>query len=127
MPSGSSRGAEIVGSARSRAAPDLARLERLARLLDDQFSVGGFRFGLDGLVGLVPGIGDTLTGFASAYLIFEAWRIGAPRGVLARMLLNVLVDYVVGSIPVLGDLFDFGWKANRRNLALLRKALSERS
>lgn len=104
----------------------MARLERLVRLLDEQFSVGGFRFGLDGLLGLAPGVGDAVTGIAALYVIWEAWRLGAPRPALVRMLVNVLIDYVVGSVPVLGDAFDFGWKANRRNLELLRKALSER-
>ena len=104
----------------------LARLERLVRLLDERFSLGGFRFGLDGLLGLVPGVGDTLGALASAWLVLEARRLGAPRSVLLRMLVNLLLDYLVGAVPVLGDLFDFGFKANRRNLDLLRRALAAR-
>ena len=105
----------------------LASLERLVSLLDDRFSVGGFRFGLDGLLGLVPGVGDSLGALASAYLIVEARRLGAPRSVLLRMTGNLLLDYLIGAIPLLGDLFDFGFKANRRNLDLLRRALAERT
>ena len=104
----------------------LARLERLVRLLDDRFSLGGFRFGLDGLVGLIPGVGDSFGLLASAYIVLEAWRLGAPRGVLLRMVVNLLLDFFVGAVPVLGDLFDFGFKANRRNFNLLRRALAAR-
>ena len=104
----------------------LARLERLVRLLDDRFSLGGFRFGLDGLLGLVPGIGDSVGALASAYVMLEARRLGAPRSVLLRMAANLLLDYLIGAVPVAGDLFDFGFKANRRNLDLLRRALGAR-
>ena len=104
----------------------LASLERLVSLLDDRFSVGGFRFGLDGLLGLVPGVGDTVGALASAYVILAARRLGAPRSVLLRMGGNLALDYLVGAIPLLGDLFDFGFKANRRNLDLLRRALADR-
>lgn len=107
-------------------AASLARLERLVGLLDDRFSLAGFRFGLDGLLGLVPGVGDTIGALASAYVVLEARRLGAPRSVLARMVVNLLLDYVVGVVPVAGDLFDFAFKANRRNLDLLRRTLAAR-
>ncbi len=99
----------------------LRRLERLARLLDSEFRVPAtkMRFGLDGLIGLAPGIGDAAGLALSSYIILEAWRIGAPAPILLRMIANVVVDGAVGSVPIAGDLFDVVWKANRRNMELL--------
>ncbi len=101
------------------------RVARLAHLLDDRFALPGtrWRFGLDGLLGLVPGIGDAATTILAAYIILEARRLGVPATILGRMAANVGVDLAFGAIPVVGDLFDFGWKANRRNLDLLRRHL----
>lgn len=101
----------------------LARLQSLAWLLDDRFRVPGlgWRFGLDGLLGLVPVAGDAATAALAAYVVLEARRLGVPKRLLARMALNFGVDLAVGAIPVVGDLFDFRWKANRRNLALLMR------
>jgi len=98
------------------------RLRRLGELLDNSIPVPGtgFRFGIDTIIGLVPGVGDLIGGALSAYIILESARLGVPRTLLARMGYNVLVDVGVGTIPVLGDLFDAGYKANLRNLALLR-------
>jgi hypothetical protein len=98
----------------------LARMERVGRLLDEQFVLPGtgYRFGLDGLLGLLPGGGDALTAGLSAYLIYEAARAGVRKRTLLRMAGNLLVDFFVGSVPVAGDLFDFFWKANRKNIAL---------
>lgn len=104
----------------------LRRLEGLAGLLDDRFSIGGVRFGLDGLLGLAPGVGDAAAGLIAAYIVLEAWRLGASGSTLAQMALNVAIDLAIGSIPIAGDLFDVAWKANRRNLALLRRDLSAR-
>jgi hypothetical protein len=89
--------------------------------MDDAVRVPGtnIRVGLDALIGLVPGVGDVAGGAATAYTIMAAERMGAPKSVLVRMVLNVLIDTVVGSIPLLGDLFDIGFKANRRNVQLL--------
>ena len=103
----------------------LRRVRTLASLLDDQFVIPGthLRFGLDFLVGLVPGIGDTAMFFVQVYLLFEAWRAGAGYALLLRMLLNIVVDTVVGTVPVLGDLFDWWFKASRRNARLLERAL----
>jgi hypothetical protein len=115
-----------------RAAPDnteaiarersLQRLERLAVLLDNAFYIPGtrYRIGLDGLLGLIPGIGDATGTVLSAYLIFEAARIGAPVATLMRMGGNVAIETVVGVVPVLGDLFDVAWKSNIKNMALLQ-------
>jgi len=103
---------------------DPRRLDRLRRsgwLLDNSIPIPGtrFRLGVDQLIGLVPGIGDLIGGVLSLYIIVEAARIGVPRGLLARMGWNVALDTLVGEVPVLGDLFDIGFKANMRNLELL--------
>jgi hypothetical protein len=105
-----------------RAPPDLLRrLGRLAWLLDSAFVLPGtrFRFGLDALIGLIPGLGDALGVVISSYIIREAARVGAPPSVLVRMALNVAVEGIVGLIPIAGDVFDAAWKANQRNVALL--------
>ena len=109
-------------------AVDQRRLERLRRvgyLLDNSIPIPGtrFRLGIDQLIGLVPGIGDLIGGLLSLYIIVESARIGVPRGLLARMGWNVAVDTLVGEVPILGDLFDIGFKANIRNLALLDRYL----
>ena len=110
---------------RTRAMPQVERLRALARLLDDAFQVPGtrYRIGLDALIGLVPGIGDAIGAIFSTYIVFQAARLGASRATLVRMLGNVALDTIVGEIPLLGDLFDAGWKANIRNLALLENQL----
>ena len=99
----------------------IERLRQLAHLLDDRFRIPGtpYRIGLDGLIGLVPGLGDAVTTLLSLYIVLEARRLGLPLTKLGRMGLNVGVDAVLGAVPVLGDLFDVAWKANRRNVALL--------
>src|SRR6185295_404160 len=99
----------------------LRRLERLARLLDSEFRVPGtrFRFGVDGLIGLAPGVGDAIGLALSAYIVMEAWRLGVPPHFLVRMIANIVVESAVGAVPIAGDLFDFVWKANRRNVDLL--------
>jgi len=81
----------------------------------------GWRFGLDALVGLIPGIGDTSTALASFYILASAVRHGVPKITLLRMGLNIGIDYLLGSLPVLGDLADAWWKSNQKNIALLRK------
>jgi hypothetical protein len=97
----------------------------LARILDSAFQVPGtnFRVGLDPILGLIPGVGDLLGGGFSAYILWLGARAGAPVPVLARMFVNVLVEMLVGTIPLLGDLFDAGWKANQRNVDLLEDYL----
>jgi hypothetical protein len=103
----------------------IRRLEQLAHWLDDRYRLPGtgIRVGLDGIIGLIPGIGDTATGLLSAYIIYEAWRLGVPRSVLAGMLGNFGIDFVIGAVPVVGDIFDIGWKANRRNVRMLLRHL----
>lgn len=102
---------------------DEAQTERLARLLDSQFRVPGtgLRFGLDGIFGLVPGVGDAAGLALSSMVIVQAVRLGARGATVARMVLNVAIDAVFGSIPVLGSVFDFAFKANNRNVALLQR------
>ena len=101
----------------------LRRVQVLAVLLDDAIRIPGtnIRFGVDPVVGLIPGLGDVLGGVASAYIILEAARAGAPASVLLRMTVNVGVDTLVGALPVAGDLFDFAWKSNSRNVRLLAR------
>ena len=91
--------------------------------MDDMFRVPvlGWRFGLDALVGLIPGFGDTSTSLVSFYILVSAVRYRVPKITLLRMGLNIAIDYVVGSLPVVGDLADAWWKSNRMNLDLLRK------
>lgn len=98
------------------------RLRRLAWLLDNSIPLpGGYRIGLDGLIGLVPGIGDAAGALVSGYLVAEAGRLGASKALLFRMAFNVLLETVIGAIPLAGDLFDFAFKANLRNLRLLEQ------
>ena len=98
------------------------RLAKLEYLFDRAYRLPGtdFRFGLDGVLGLIPGIGDAGTALVSGLLVLDAWKSGARKRVLARMARNVGVDFLVGSIPLVGDLFDFGYKANTKNIKLLR-------
>jgi hypothetical protein len=103
---------------------DIRHAEQLAWLLDESVRLpGGYRIGLDGILGLIPGDGDMLTMGVSGYLVVIAHRLGAPKRVLARMVSNVLVDTILGAVPLVGDVFDFGWKSNTRNLALLKRHL----
>jgi hypothetical protein len=106
----------------------LERVARLAYWLDDRFRIPGtrMRMGLDGLLGLIPGIGDTATSLVAAYIVLEAARLGVPKRTLARMIANVGVDFIVGLVPLLGDLGDFAWKANRRNARMLHDHLLAR-
>ena len=103
----------------------LRRARWISRVLDDLFRVPGTRrrFGLDPFLGFLPGVGDWLPLVVSLDLLFSAARLGAGGWVLGRMLGNVALDALVGTIPLAGDLFDLGWKANRRNLALLEELL----
>ena len=118
--------AEFFGSMRAPSREDrLARIDALSRLLDTAFVLPGtnIRFGADALIGLVPGIGDAITTVMSLYIVSEARALGAPRLLIARMLANVVLDGLVGVIPLVGDAFDVAFRANRRNIALLRDHL----
>src|SRR5687768_546720 len=97
-------------------------LENLSHYLDGLFRIPGtgWRFGLDSLIGLVPNVGDTLTSFASFYILVAGVRYGVPKITLLRMAFNIGLDYLVGTIPFIGDAFDFVWKANKQNMDLIR-------
>jgi hypothetical protein len=103
----------------------IARIDALANLLDSAILIPGtdIRLGLDALIGLVPGIGDAITTALGLYIVNEARALGAPRLVIARMVANVALDGVVGAVPLVGDVFDVAWRANRRNMKLLRDHL----
>jgi hypothetical protein len=103
------------------------RLHWLEVVLDEAFVIPGtgIRFGLDGIIGLVPGLGDVLAGLLSLIIPFAAWVRGAPYITMVRMLANVAIGLLVGTIPVLGDAFDIFWKANRRNYHLLTRFIAE--
>lgn len=105
----------------------LKQLDWLAELMDDRFRVPGtnIRFGLDSLVGLAPGIGDSVSSLVSAAIVLEVWRKGVPAHVVMRMCGNIALDFVLGSVPLVGDMFDVAWKANRRNLQLARKHIAK--
>ena len=105
----------------------LKQVARLAKLMDAQFRVPGtnFRFGLDGIIGLIPGAGDLSTFAVSGYMLWIMAQNGASGFVLARMVINVLIDALVGSIPLIGDVFDIAFKANMRNLRLMQQHYGE--
>jgi len=98
-------------------------LDTIASILDDMFRIPGtkIRFGLDAIVGWIPGIGDGAAGIASFLIVFAAWRRGTPGVTLTRMVANVVLETVVGAVPVIGDIFHVIWKANRRNYRLLMR------
>ena len=101
--------------------PGLAALRRWAALLDSAFRVPGTgaRFGLDPIVGLIPGLGDLVSPIFAILILFHAVRLRVPRVIVLRMIFNAVIDMIVGAIPVLGDAFDFVWKSNEMNLNLL--------
>ena len=104
------------------------RVHRLGWWLDESIRLpGGFRIGLDGIVGLIPGIGDVIGLALSSVIVLDAGRRGVPPSILLRMAANVLIEMVIGSIPLIGDVFDFVWKANTRNLRVLELALDDRA
>lgn len=111
------------GTGPGPADPALEWWRALARQLDSRFRIPGtsIRFGWDALLGLVPGLGDAIGGLMGGFGVYTAWRLGAPASVLLRLLLNVALDLAIGTLPLLGDLFDLGWKSNQRNLALIER------
>jgi hypothetical protein len=110
-------------SDRGRSARVDTSLERLGWLMDDMFRIPvlGWRFGLDAVIGLVPALGDTTTSLVSLYILASAVRYRVPKITLLRMGLNIAIDYVLGSVPVVGDLFDAYWKSNKMNVELLKR------
>jgi hypothetical protein len=116
---------EAIKTAGPTRADSVARLEALAHLLDSAFLIPGTnqRVGIDAVLGFVPVVGDLISTALSSYIIWEARQLGLPRWKIARMIGNVAVDTTIGAIPLAGDMFDVVFKANRRNLAILRKHL----
>lgn len=103
------------------------RLRAITRIMDEAVRIPGtrFRVGLDGILGMLPGVGDAVTAAVSGYALLAAARMGAPKSVIARMAGNIVADAAVGAVPLLGDIFDFAFKANRRNLRLLEQFAAE--
>jgi hypothetical protein len=101
--------------------PSTEHLDYIASLLDDMWRIPGtkVRFGLDAIVGWIPGIGDAMAGAASCVIVFASWRRGVAPVTLARMVANILLETAVGGVPVVGDIFHVFWKANRRNYRIL--------
>jgi hypothetical protein len=106
----------------------LKRIRRVVRLLDGRWGIPftRYRFGLDSVIGLIPGAGDVITTAVAAWVVKEAAKLGIPRHVVAQMVANVLIDFVIGSVPVVGDVGDVFFKANARNLDLLERYLNNR-
>jgi len=105
----------------------LRNLEVLANLMDDKFEIFGFRFGLNFIIDLIPEIGDIVTTIIALYIFTEALKLKASKPLLARMLFNIVIYFIVGLIPWLGDLFGAWWKPNKRNLKLLRNSLTKQA
>jgi hypothetical protein len=111
-----------ISDDRASRAAALARLDALARLFDTAFLIPGtnVRFGVEAILRLVPGAGDAAASALSCWLLYEAHRLGVPSRIFARMLLNVAIEGIAGAVPIAGDAFDVAFRANRRNVAILR-------
>ena len=122
------RGSSDTAARQAQVDRDIPELADLALLLDSRWRIPGTRinFGVDALAGLLPVVGDSATAVISAYIIYKAHRLGAPRSLLTRMAINVGLDTVVGSVPLLGSVFDLFFKANNINVRLLRDHLQAR-
>ena len=116
----------VANAVHADLATDVARVRKLANLMDARFNVAGIRFGLDGLIGLIPVVGDTVTSLIGLYPLAVARRHRLGGWVQARIVGNMAVDWLVGLIPLVGDLFDFGYKGNLRNMRLVEEAAARR-
>jgi hypothetical protein len=120
----------LLPGERSAPAPAemVERLDQISKLLDTAFVIPGtnIRFGVDSLIGLIPFVGDAISTAMSSWLIYEANRLGISRIALARMIGNVAVDGIIGAIPIVGDAFDVAFRANRRNMKILRDQLAKK-
>jgi Domain of unknown function (DUF4112) len=106
--------------------PRIADVEALARWLDYAFALpGGFRFGIAGIIGFIPGIGDVIDALISLYIVVRALQLGIARVAVARMVVNVAIEALAGSVPFVGTVFDMAFKANRRNYELLKKHIAQ--
>ena len=113
---------ELIKAGDRRVDDELA--EQLAWLMDSSIQMGPISIGLDGLIGLIPGLGDVVTNVVSAMIVIRALQRGVHQSAILRMLLNLGIDTAVGSVPVVGDFFDFAYKANMKNIRIYRDALS---
>ncbi|WP_022694561.1 DUF4112 domain-containing protein [Ponticaulis koreensis] len=104
----------------------LQQARALSRLLDDQFQIAGFGVGLDGIIGLIPGVGDAFTTAMGAYHVSLANKLGMGWSTRMQMIGNLGLDFVIGLVPLLGDFLDFGFKSHRRNMRLIEKKLEKR-
>jgi hypothetical protein len=109
-----------------RVVPDadrLARIDRLAHLMDESIVIPGTdkRIGLEALLGLIPGLGDLATAVVSLHIVSEARKLGVPKTIISKMIWNVAIDAAVGAVPGVGDVFDAFWKANRKNIDLIKR------
>lgn len=107
---------------------EVAKLQRLARIMDSAIVIPGteIRIGWDPVIGLIPGFGDAASAIVSCYIVLKSAKLGAPPIILLRMLINIIIDALLGIVPFIGDLFDVAWKANVRNVDLLERAISAR-
>lgn len=103
----------------------LEHIEKLAKMMDSQFALPGtqIRLGIDTLIGLIPGIGDTLSLGIAGYIVAHSAKMGVKKRTLTKMGYNIFVDWLIGLVPLIGDIFDVGWRGNNRNAALLRRSL----
>lgn len=101
-------------------------IEDLAQLMDSQFKIPGtpLRLGLDTIIGLIPGIGDTAGLAIAGYIVFQSMRLGVSWTIVIQMVLNIFIDWLIGLIPIIGDIFDWGWKGNNKNAAILRRYIT---
>ncbi len=101
-------------------------VESLARLMDSQFPLPGTKLniGLDAIIGLIPGIGDTISLSIAGYIIMQSARLGVGSRIIIQMIINIFIDWLIGLIPIIGDFFDIGWKGNLKNAALLREHIN---
>lgn len=107
--------------------PGERRVKRLAKFLDSKFQLGPVKLGWDSIIGLIPGVGDSIGTLASSYIVYEAVSHNMPRSVIARMIANIFIDSILGSLPLLGDLADVFWKANNKNAFLFSRELDNPS
>src|SRR4051794_41389101 len=114
------------GSSQPDAQRDLQNVDRLAQLLDSEFEFAGIRFGLDAIIGLIPVLGDSIAALIGLYPLYVAQQHKLGLLLRGRMLLNLIIDWLIGLVPFLGDFFDVAFKANIRNAKLLRTALEKR-
>lgn len=108
---------------------DIQALEGLAHIMDSAIVIPGtsIRVGIDSLIGLIPGIGDTISALISSYIVQQASKYNLPWHLKLRMAFNIFMDWLIGIVPLIGDLFDIGWKANIRNVELLKKHIEKQT